>query len=354
MVVNDLPSFPAAGRPLSPRRQSMNPTATRPIGWRYLREDAYRQNSVPDESWPLAAVLHGDHGPSADPWPQVHSGHYPFEGSPSIESFFVSTQPQYERDNRFDLAFTGDVIFAACRSAETPNTPLAKRSRDLYSGLVQLLQTRGYAHLLRVWNTIENLNADFRGLERYRHFCAGRHDALAALRPDLAERYPAASALGTENGGLTVYCLAARAPGVTVENPNQISAYRYPAAYGPRSPSFSRAVVKQWNGGTDLFISGTASITGHRTRHAGDPAAQVELALDNVERLIETAGQAAHCPFSESPRRFFKAYIRHAKDFPAVRDIVSRRLGDGAQVIYLQADICRLDLLFEIEGILSA
>jgi hypothetical protein len=73
-----------------------------------------------------------------------------------------------------------------------------------------------------------------------------------------------------------------------------------------------------------------------------------------VERLIETATHAAHRPFAASQQRFFKAYIRHAKDFDTVRDIVGRRLGDEAQVIYLQAEICRLDLLFEIEGILSA
>lgn len=297
--------------------------------------------------------MHGDHGPCADPWPQVHSGHHPFHESPTIESFFATAPPEYERDNQFDLALTNDVIFAACRSAENPDIPLAKRSLDLYSGLVRLLQARGYPHLLRVWNTIENLNADLRGLERYRHFCAGRHDALAAHRPDLAERYPAASALGTAQGGLTLYCLAARAPGIPVENPNQISAFHYPADYGPRSPSFSRALVKQWNGGTDLFISGTASITGHATQHVGDLTAQVGLALDNVETLIAAAEKSAGRPFAASPQRFFKAYIRHAKDFPAARDIVAQRFGNDAQVLYLQADICRLDLLFEIEGVLS-
>jgi hypothetical protein len=183
----------------------MNDTATRPLGWRYLREDAYRRHPAPEGTWPLAAIMHGDHGPSANPWPQVHSGHYPFDGSPTIESFFATAPPEYERDNKFDLAFTGDVIFAACRSVEDPNVPLAKRSLDLYSGLIRLLQARGYPHLLRVWNTIENVNEDFRGLERYRHFSAGRHDALTALRPDLAERYPAASALGTPQGGPILY-----------------------------------------------------------------------------------------------------------------------------------------------------
>lgn len=332
----------------------MSDTSTRPIGWRYLHEDAYRRQPAPEGTWPLAAILHGDHGPSADPWPQVHSNHFPFDGSPTIESFFVTAPPEYERDNRFDLAFTDDVIFAACRSREDSQIPLAKRSLDLYSGLIRLLQTRGYPHLLRMWNTIENLNADFRGLERYRHFCAGRHDALAALCPDLAERYPAASALGTPQGGLTVYCLAARTPGIPVENPNQISAYRYPPEYGPRSPSFSRALMKQWDGGTDLFLSGTASITGHETQHVGDLTAQVGLALDNVEKLIETAERSRGCPFAGSPHRFFKVYIRHAKDFPAVRDIVAQRLGDTTEVIYLHAEICRLELLFEIEGVLSA
>lgn len=319
-----------------------------------MNEDSYRQQPVPDGTWPLAAVVHGDHGPCADPWPQVHSGHYPFNGSPAIESFFVTAPPKYERDNKFDLAFTDDLIFAACRSAEDPAVPLAKRSHDLYSGLVRLLQARGYPHLLRVWNTVENLNTDLRGLERYRHFCAGRHDALAAHRPDLAERYPAASALGTAQGGLTVYCLAARTPGIPVENPNQVSAFHYPADYGPRSPSFSRALIKKWDAAADLFISGTASITGHETQHIGDLTAQVGLALDNVEKLIETAERAAECSFAASSQRFFKAYIRHTKDFPAARDIVMQRLGDGAQIMYLQADICRLELLFEIEGALSA
>jgi chorismate lyase / 3-hydroxybenzoate synthase len=297
--------------------------------------------------------MHGDHGPSADPWPQVHSGLDPFDASPTIEAFFATTPPKYERDNTFDLATTDDLIFAACRSVEDPDIPLAKRTLDLYSGLVRLLQARDYPHILRVWNTVENVNADLRGLERYRHFCAGRHDAFAALRPDLAERYPAASALGATQGGLNVYCLAARAPGTPVENPNQMSAFHYPAEYGPRSPSFSRALLKRWAAGTDLFISGTASITGHATQHVSDLTAQVGLALDNVEKVIEAAEQAADSPFAASSQRFFKAYIRHAKDFPTVRDIVTQRLGDGAQVMYLQADICRLDLLFEIEGTLS-
>lgn len=318
-----------------------------------MSEDAYRDQPVPDGAWPLAAVMHGNHGPSADPWPQIHSGLDLFDAPPMVESFFAATPPKYERDNLFDLAVTDDVIFAACRSVEDPNIPLAKRALDLYSGLIRLLQARGYPHFLRVWNTVENVNADFRDLERYRHFCAGRHDAFAALCPDLAERYPAASALGTTRGGLAVYCLAARAPGIPVENPNQLSAFHYPTEYGPRSPSFSRALLKQWENGTDLFVSGTASITGHATQHVGDLTAQVGLALDNVEKVIESAEQATGNPFADSSQRYFKAYVRHAKDFPAARDIVTRRLGDGTQIMYLQADICRLDLLFEIEGVLS-
>ena len=45
----------------------------------------------------------------------------------------------------------------------------------------------------------------------------------------------------------------------------------------------------------------------------------------------------------------YRAYIRHAADLPVVREVVSQRVG-AAPVAYVQADVCRADLLVEIEG----
>jgi len=38
-----------------------------------------------------------------------------------------------------------------------------------------------------------------------------------------------------------------------------------------------------------LYISGTASITGHESRHPDDPAAQLEETLVNIKALIDSA-----------------------------------------------------------------
>ena len=45
----------------------------------------------------------------------------------------------------------------------------------------------------------------------------------------------------------------------------------------------------------------------------------------------------------------YRAYVRHAADLDTVREVVTQRLGD-APVAYVQADVCRADLLVEIEG----
>jgi len=45
--------------------------------------------------------------------------------------------------------------------------------------------------------------------------------------------------------------------------------------------------------------------------------------------------------------------VRHAADFPAVRDTLASLVGAAAEIVYVQADICRHDLLLEIEAMAS-
>jgi len=45
----------------------------------------------------------------------------------------------------------------------------------------------------------------------------------------------------------------------------------------------------------------------------------------------------------------YRAYVRHAADLETVRHVVERRVG-GASVVYVRADVCRSDLLVELEG----
>ena len=102
--------------------------------------------------------------------------------------------------------------------------------------------------------------------ERYREFNSARQQALRARGRALTGNVPAASALGAAHGSpLVVYFLAGRTAPTFVENPRQVSAYHYPRQYGSHSPVFSRAALVRHSGRLALFISGTASIVGHRS-----------------------------------------------------------------------------------------
>ncbi|HEX7807415.1 MAG TPA: Rid family hydrolase, partial [Thermoanaerobaculia bacterium] len=147
---------------------------------------------------------------------------------------------------------------------------------------------------------------------------------------------PAASAVGMRGRGLVTYYLAAREAGVQVENPRQVAAYHYPPQYGPKSPSFSRATM--WGG--MVFVSGTSSVIGHQTVHHGDVDAQLDETLRNIEVVLGQTNRTLGNVVAA------KTYVRNAAD----RDRIASRLAEVFPVnLYLEADICRKDLLLEIE-----
>jgi enamine deaminase RidA (YjgF/YER057c/UK114 family) len=211
--------------------------------------------------------------------------------------------------------------------------------REIFAAVNEL----GYPHLARIWNYLPQINVETQGLERYRQFNSARRDALIAYRRDLTGNVPAACALGSvTDSPLTIYFLASRQAVTPVENPRQVSAYEYPEQYGPK-PAFSRASIL----GDILFISGTASIVGHETVHAGDVTAQTRETLANIDALVGEANRISGAGRFSLDTLAYKVYVRHATDLPLIRS----QLHNQAQVLYLQADICRQDLLVEIEAV---
>jgi chorismate lyase/3-hydroxybenzoate synthase len=227
-----------------------------------------------------------------------------------------------------DLLF-GSIAIDAAESLE-------QTAYDLYAQLIERARMSGYPYFVRMWNYVGDINDHDEGRERYQLFCAGRHDAFLAAGYHHDVDLPAASAVGMRGRGLIVYFLAAREPGVQVENPRQIAAYHYPHEYGPKSPSFSRATV--WN--DRVFISGTSSVLGHATVHQDDAGAQLEETLKNIEVVLAQTGRTLDNVISA------KTYIRRASDYES---IAARLEGVLPSNLYLEADICRADLLLEIE-----
>ncbi|MGE0349286.1 hypothetical protein [Hydrogenophaga sp.] len=234
--------------------------------------------------------------------------------------------------------------------ARADETPLQATSRVLYERLFDLLRAQRLPQLWRVWNYLARINDESHGLERYRQFNLGRHAAFVQAQRETGGQVPAACAIGVESGPLSVAFLAGGTPLVPLENPRQVSAWRYPAQYGPRAPTFSRAALAHPPGQEALFISGTASIVGHETLHAGDVAAQCRETVRNLDAMVEQANRAARSarPFALAGLSH-RAYVRHAADADTVRRTLQPLLG-GAPLVCVQADICRADLLVEVES----
>src|SRR5437763_15542942 len=96
--------------------------------------------------------------------------------------------------------------------------------------------------------------------------------------------------------------------------------------------------------------SGTSGIVGHTSMHDCDPVAQTRETHANIEALLAEANRVAHGARFELGALACKVYVRRPADLPVIKAELAAALGAGARVIYLQADICRQDLLVEIEA----
>jgi chorismate lyase/3-hydroxybenzoate synthase len=226
-----------------------------------------------------------------------------------------------------------ELLFGAVTAPETES--LEALTRAHYARMIDHVRGAGYPYFLRMWNFVGGIN-EVEDRERYQLFCAGRHDAFVSAGYHHDVDLPSASAVGMRGRGVITYFLASREAGVQVENPRQVAAYDYPPQYGPKSPSFSRATV--WR--DFVFVSGTSSVVGHRTVHVGDVQAQLEETLRNIEIVLAQTGRTLANVITA------KTYLRRAEDHPSVAARLAEVFPDN---LYLEADICRKDLLIEIE-----
>jgi chorismate lyase / 3-hydroxybenzoate synthase len=252
---------------------------------------------------------------------------------------------------RVHYRFNEDLVFG-CLSIDEREFSLLRAAETAYEEVFAVLEATQHRHLIRIWNYVPEINVAAGGEERYRLFNSARQSAfIRSGRAIMGGSVPAACALGSPAGApLCVYFLAARRPSKTIENPRQTSAYHYPPKFGRHSPIFSRACIFGGPQHANLFISGTSSIVGHETVHQGDVGAQTCETLANINALLDEANRISGCKRYSMKTLKLKVYVRHAVDLSVVQAILSRELLADSP-LYLQADVCREDLLMEIEAI---
>ena len=301
----------------------------------------------------LAAVRYGD-APTprrSAPWLEARIPNRPLSSGPTEE--FWPAEGRVARIEVEGAAAAADdrSMFVSIEAQAGSGPGIDALTFDAYQRLLHGVTRAGYPHLLRIWNYVPRIREASSGLDRYMLFCKGRSEAFAAQYGDaFPERLSAASAVGCPGEALVVHALASREPGRHVENPRQVAAYRYPERYGPKSPSFARGTVagEAWNGA--VFVSGTASIVGHDSVFPGDPTRQAGETMRNVEAVLDEAGVLGQGGPLGPRLKSLRVYVRFPDQVDAIRASILANTGTAVPTAWLQAEVCREELLVEIEA----
>lgn len=297
----------------------------------------------------LGAVAFRDRSPRQNDPRIVRVGLKPLIGADLIEIWHASGPVNIGFDGIVRYAADADHMLGAIELDERDYGGIARAAEVAYTALNRFVSNSRHPHLLRIWNYIDGINQGDGDNERYKLFCSGRAAGLSALGPARDESFPAATCIGRRDGDamVQVYWLAGRAPGLPLENPRQVSAYRYPREYGPTPPSFSRAMLAS---DRLVMISGTASIVGHASRHRGNVRAQLDETFTNLANVLQrAAGAAPGITTKLGPQSLLKIYLRDESLLPEVHDFLRERVPSETQYIVLHADVCRSELLVEID-----
>lgn len=224
-----------------------------------------------------------------------------------------------------------------------------------------------FGDVVRTWLYMGSITGAEGDTERYRELNRARTDFFREqeeagrmiVQREGAAFYPASTGIGMGGDGLVVGCMALQTSRTDVrlqplENPCQTSAFQYAQHYSLKSPKFSRAMAVDLGAYVTTWISGTASIVNAESVHLGDVAGQTEQTIDNIERLISRENMERHGLHGAGARledlAKMRVYVKHADDVATCRAICERRFG-RLPAVYAQADVCRADLLVEIEGV---
>jgi chorismate lyase/3-hydroxybenzoate synthase len=232
---------------------------------------------------------------------------------------------------------------------------LEQMTEEAYRTVLQTLGEGPHPHMVRIWNFIpEILQSGGANLDRYMRFNSGRHRAYMSIfggEENFERSVPAASGVGHRGDELVIHALGAAAPGLPIANPRQRSPHHYSRRFGPLPPCFARATLLEPMEGTRfLLIGGTASIRGEESMHADDLESQLSETRENLIALLGAASNEPPTPELLDRLDQLRVYYPNTDDLPTIRRSVEGWFTKPDRIEWRQADLCRAELLVEIEG----
>ncbi|MCF0167522.1 MAG: endoribonuclease L-PSP [Bacteroidales bacterium] len=242
-------------------------------------------------------------------------------------------------------------LFLTGISADNYDLRIGEQGDEVFRKIAAIFAREGFAagDIVRQWNYIERITEYDGEFQRYQQFNDARSRFYASSQ--WVDGYPAATGIGTATGGLSVDIDAVKkidSQAVLKLMPIDNSLQTAPHAYSSKvlrhdgsTPKFERAKLVVGERQRILYVSGTAAIRGEASHLRPDATEQTSVTMDNIMHLVRKSGLDS--------LRAARVYIKQAADYLPVRATLERYWPQLAK-IYVVADICRDELLVEIEG----
>ncbi len=254
----------------------------------------------------------------------------------------------------------------------SPDNNILESSEKAFKTAIQILEAEGLSihHIIRQWNYIENI-ARVEGVLKEHQNYQVFNDVRSKYydKGTFDEGYPAATGIGMTTGGVIIGFIALspshKISIKPVQNPGQVDAHRYSElvlkgtpvgdADHKCTPKFERAKLVTIGSKNYIYVSGTASILGEKTMYVGDVENQTITTIENIYRLFSKENQEVlGLDFDISDIHFshLRVYVKFQADVPVVERVCQSKLNSSSS-LFLESDVCREDLLVEIEGVFS-
>jgi len=284
----------------------------------------------------------------------VSIGLDPIDGGNLFECWWYQGSVRHETVGDVEVSICDDYTVVKIQVPDDTPQNFSATTFDAYEKLLTVIQRVEHPHLAKVWNYFPGINDDDDDREKYRQFSLGRANAFDQF--DIVDSaVPTGTAIGcVRDGFLTIIALMSRHNFLSAENPRQVSAFEYPRQYGPKSPKFSRGGWVSTESHDLLVLSGTAAIIGHESVHPNSVSMQFSETLANLNHVCNAISGLG----SNSQRltldddSVLRVYLRDANDLDFVANELAKSIGNiESNVAFLNAHICRRELVIEIDGV---
>lgn len=261
------------------------------------------------------------------------------------------------------------MLFAAGLSESSDNGDIMQQSLDAFKLLHAILmeEKMEFSDIIRQWNYIEQIT----GIVNHNNSTSQHYQIFNDVRSKFYQLasfdngFPAATGIGMEYGGISIDIIAAKLENknsiIGLKSPVQLDAYAYSKEvlaenytmgdFCRTTPKFERAKILISPENKWIFISGTAAIVGQASIPQLSVEQQTEMTIQNIKSLISPENLRKHgiTPGEMATINHLRVYVKYKNDIQQVKDICLKYF-PHLPITYAVADICRPELLVEIEG----